>query len=178
MAEISGHAVTLEEVDAHAGALFELMPKGAPEWAHHDLTFGQLRLLFVLGQSAPVSIGQLADKLGVTDATASEFVDRVERRGLAIRSHRADDRRVVDCRLSDEGVRLISEIQGARQAAMRRMLILLTAEELAEFDRLIQIMTGRLSAANQSSVSTQGGTHVNSGNQPMSPAGNAGGGHA
>ena len=170
--------MTLEEVHAHAEALFELMPKGPPEWAHHDLTFGQLRLLFVLDQSAPVSIGQLADKLGVTDATASEFVDRVERRGLAIRSHRADDRRVVDCRLSDEGVRLISEIQGARQAAMRRMLSLLTPEELAEFDRLIQIMAQRLSAAIQSSVSTEGGAHVNSGEPLTSPARGAGGGPA
>ncbi|HEX7498627.1 MAG TPA: MarR family transcriptional regulator [Candidatus Limnocylindrales bacterium] len=178
MTEISGHAVTLEEVDAHAEALFELMPNGAPEWAHHDLTFGQLRLLFVLGQSAPVSIGQLADKLGVTDATASELVDRVERRGLAVRSHRADDRRVVDCRLSDEGVRLISEIQGARQAALRRMLILLTAEELAEFDRLIRIMAERLAIASQSPVSTEGGSHVNFGKPRTSPAGDAGGGPA
>jgi DNA-binding MarR family transcriptional regulator len=149
MAEISGRTVTLDEVDAHTRELFEMMPKGPPEWAHHDMTFGQLRLLFVLGQCGPVSVGQLADKLGVTDATASEFVDRVERRGLAIRSHRADDRRVVDCQLSDDGVRLLSEIQGARQAAMRRVLALLTAQELADFDRLIQIMAERLSAATQ-----------------------------
>jgi DNA-binding MarR family transcriptional regulator len=178
MSEISGRPVTFEEVDAHTEALFELMPKGPPEWAHHDLTFGQLRLLFVLGQCGPVSIGQLADTLGVTDATASEFVDRVERRGLAIRSHRADDRRVVDCRLSDDGVRLLSEIQGARQAATRRMLALLTAAELADFDHLIQIMAERLSAAIQSSVSTEGGTPVNSGQPPTSTARGAGGGRA
>src|SRR5664279_6429916 len=106
MTEISKQTVTLDEVNAHSEALFELMPKGPPEWAHHDMTFGQLRLLFVLGQSGPVSIGQLADKLGVTDATASELIDRVERRGLVVRSHRVEDRRVVDCKLSDQGSRL------------------------------------------------------------------------
>ena len=178
MPERSRYSVTLAEVDAHAEALFELMPKGPPEWAHHDLTFGQVRLLFTLGQSGPVSIGQLADKLGVTNATASELVDRVERRGLASRSHRADDRRVVDCRLSDDGARLLSDIQGARQAGMRRMLVLLTPDELADFDRLIQVMAERLSAAIQSSVSAEGGTSVNPDKPPTSTAPGAGGGRA
>ena len=150
------------------------MPKEPPDWAHHDLTFGQLRLLFVLGQSGPVSIGQLADMLRVTDATASEFVDRVERRGLAIRSHRADDRRVVDCNLSDEGVRLLAQIAGARRKALRQVLAVLDPEELADFDRLIRLMAERLSAA-LPSAQTEGGTLVDSGTQPMSPARGGGG---
>lgn len=176
MAESSGRDVTFDDIEARAQALFEMTPKGPPDWAHYDLTFGQLRLLFTLGQSGPVSIGQLADMLGVTDATASEFVDRVERRGLAVRSHRADDRRVVDCRLSDEGVRLLAEIAGARRDAMRRVLAVLTAEELADFDRLLRTMAERLSAAFPSSTSTQGGTRVNLGTPPTSPAQDAGGG--
>jgi DNA-binding MarR family transcriptional regulator len=164
----------LDDIEAHVQALGRLMPKGPPDWAHHDLTFGQLRLLFVLGQSGPVSIGQLADMLRVTDATASEFVDRVERRGLAIRSHRTDDRRVVDCRLSDEGVRLLAEIAGARRKAMRQVLAVLTPEELADFDRLIRVMAERLSAA-LPSAQTEGGTLVDSGTQPMSPSPGPGG---
>lgn len=178
MAEISGHVVTFDDIDAHVQALGQLLPKRPPDWAHHDLTFGQLRLLFMLGQSGPISIGQLADRLGVADATASEFVDRVERRGLAIRSHRADDRRVVDCKLSDDGARLLAEIQGARREAMRQVLAVLTAEELAEFDRLLRLMAERWSAAFPSSVSTEGETRVDSGTQPASPAGDAGGGPA
>lgn len=178
MTEISGHAVTFEDIEAHVLALGQIMPKGPPDWAHHDLTFGQLRLLFLLGQSGPVSIGQLADMLGVTDATASEFVDRVERRGLAIRSHRAHDRRVVDCQLSDDGARLLAEIAGARQAAMREVLAILTPEELADVDRLLRIVAQRLASATPSSVSTEGGTQVNSGTPPTSPARGAGGGPA
>jgi len=150
------------------------MPKGPPDWAHHDLTFGQLRILFVLGQSGPVSIGHLAHMLGVTDATASEFVDRVERRGLATRSHRADDRRVVECRLSDEGAGLLAEIRGARREAVRQMLVVLTADELADFDRLIRLMAERLSAASPS-AQTEGGTLVDFGTQPMSPSRGGGG---
>jgi Transcriptional regulators len=178
VAETSGNTVTFDEVEAHAQALARAMPKGPPGWASHDLTFGQLRLLFVLGQSGPVSIGQLADILGVTDATASEFVDRVERRGLATRIHREDDRRVVDCQLSDDGARLLAEIEGARQDALRQVLKLLTADELAQFDHFLQIMAERLSASSPPSTSTQGGTQVNLGTPPTTPARDAGGGPA
>jgi len=178
MPERSGTPVAFDEVEAHTQALFELMPKEPPGWAHHDLTFGQLRLLFTLGDSGPVSVGQLADKLGVTDATASEFVDRLERRGLAARRHRADDRRVVDCLLSDEGSRLLGEIQGARREAMRKLLSLLTPDELAQFDSLIQIMAERLSAACPPSASAQGGPPVNHATPTAKPATDAGGGLA
>ncbi|MGD0121265.1 MAG: MarR family transcriptional regulator [Candidatus Limnocylindrales bacterium] len=146
MAETSGD-VTLERVEANAQALFRLAPKGPPAWANNDLTFGQLRLLFSLNQCGPLSIGQLADMLGVTDATASELVDRLERRGLATRSHRLDDRRVVDCRVSEGGAQLLAEIAGVRREAIRRVLALLTREELADLDRLLQVVAHRLTAA-------------------------------
>ena len=178
MAEISGHAVTFDDIEARVQALVQFMRKGPPAWAHHDLTFGQLRLLFVLGQSGPVSIGRLAHKLGVTDATASEFIDRLERRGLAIRSHRVDDRRVVECRLSDDGARLLAEIQGAGRGALRQVLAVLSADELASFERLLQIMAERLPAAFPASASTEGEPQVNPGTVPMSAAGNAGRGPA
>jgi DNA-binding MarR family transcriptional regulator len=147
MAEPSGYAVTVDDIEAHAQVLARFMPKGPPDWANNELTFGQLRLLFVLGESGPVSIGQLAEMLGVTAATVSELVDRVERRGLVLRRHRADDRRVVDCDVSDEGTRLLTQIAGARQQASRQMLSVLTQDELADFDRLLRVMAERLAAA-------------------------------
>src|ERR1035437_8146271 len=174
MPETSRHAVTFDDIEAHVQVLFDLTAKGPPGWAHYDMTFGQLRRLLTLGQSGPLSIGQLAATLGVTDATASEFVDRVERRGLALRSHRADDGRVVDCKLSDEGVRLLAEVAGARRKAMRQILAVLAPDELTDFDRLIRLMAERLSAA-LPSAQTEGGTFVDSGTQPMSPSPGYGG---
>lgn len=178
MAEISGPAVTLEEVEAHAQGLLQALGPGPPGWARHDLTFGQLRLMFVLRQSGPVSIGQLADMLGVTDATASELVDRLERRGLAIRSHRLDDRRVVESQLSEEGARLLAEIAGARREVLRRALSVLTGDELAEFDNLLRVMAERLPAPDPPSATREGGTRVFSFKRPASAAGDVGGGPA
>jgi DNA-binding MarR family transcriptional regulator len=147
MAKTSRVAVNVEEVEARVQALIQPAPNGPPGWANTDLTFGQLRLLFILNQSGPVSIGRLAHRLGVADATASEFVDRLERRGLAARSHRADDRRVVECRVSEQGALLIAEIAGAHREAVRRALAVLTQEELAAFDRLLRAVAIRVAAA-------------------------------
>ncbi len=147
---MSGGAVTLDETEAHLQALLQAARKEPPNWANHDLTFGQLRLLFTLRQCGPVPIGQLAEMLSVTAATASEFVDRLERRGLATRSHRLDDRRVVECRLSDAGARLLADVVGARRQVVRQALSLLTQEELADFDRLLKLMADRLAAVSPS----------------------------
>jgi DNA-binding MarR family transcriptional regulator len=145
---------------AHLHALFQLARNGPPHWARHDLTFGQLRLLFVLAHAGPVSIGKLADMLSVTDATASEIVDRLERRSLAIRSHRSDDRRVVECRLSDAGARLVAEVAGARAEMMRASLSVLTATELAQLDGLLRVMAERLPAVIAPSASAEGDAQV------------------
>jgi DNA-binding MarR family transcriptional regulator len=160
MGEIS-RPVTLDEALSHIQALFQAAPEGPPRWLEHDLTFGQLRLLFVLAQS-PISVGQLADTLHVTDATASEIVDRLERRGLALRSHRSDDRRVVECRISDEGTRLLAEVVGARRAAARAALSVLAIDELTQLDALLVTMAERLSAATTPPVPAEGDR------QPMS----------
>lgn len=146
MGETSGPVETTDEILAHLQMLFQGARKGPPRWVQYDLTFGQLRLLFVLG-GGPISIGQLADMLSVADATASEIVDRLERRGLAIRSHRSDDRRVVECRLSDTGARLLAEVTDSRREAMRAALAVLTESERAQLDGLLVIMAERLSAA-------------------------------
>jgi DNA-binding MarR family transcriptional regulator len=120
---------------------------GPPPWASADLTFGQLRLLFVLGQAGPVPIGQLAEKLGVTPATVSELIDRMERRGMVARRHRADDRRIVECEIAEGGSSLLAQIAGARQQGTRRLLAVLTGDELADLDRLLQSIAERLAAA-------------------------------
>ncbi len=168
----------MEHVEASVQALLQALPKGPPPWARHDMTFGQLRLLFLLRQSGPVSIGQLAHMLGVTDATASEFIDRLERRGLANRSHRVDDRRVVECQLSEEGARLLGEIAGTRREGLRRMLSVLTGDELTTFDNLLRVIAERLPASTPTSDSTEGGTRVILGTRPTGQAGDAGGGPA
>jgi DNA-binding MarR family transcriptional regulator len=145
MTEASARPPTTEEIGAHVERLMALVPNPEPpDWLTANLTFGQLRVLFLLRDGRPVSIGTLAERLGVSLASASETIDRIERHELVVREHRADDRRVVECRLSERGVRLLADIAGVRLAGLRRMLGVLTPDERSEFDRLIRIIATRL----------------------------------
>src|SRR5258705_414210 len=104
MTEASMSAPTIEEIAGHLERVIRLDPSPAPpEWVMANLTFGQLRLLFLLRDEGPVSIGALADRLGVSIASASETIDRIERHEFVERPPRDNDRRVVECRLSDRG---------------------------------------------------------------------------
>lgn len=139
---------TIEEIATHLEHVIQLDPSpDPPDWIAANLTFGQLRVLFLLRDQGPVSIGALADRLGVSLASASETIDRLERHELVVRHHREDDRRVVACQLSDRGQQLVEEIAGVRLEGMRRLLGVLTPAELTEFDRLIRLIVARLEAA-------------------------------
>jgi DNA-binding MarR family transcriptional regulator len=147
--EASPHTPTIDDVAAHleqVAVQLDASPQ-PPDWVAANLTFGQLRVLFMLRDKQPVSIGALAERLGVGLASASETIDRIERRGLAVRHHAQDDRRVVECGLTERGAQLVQEIAGVRLEGMRRLLGVLTPEELLEFDRLICLIAARLGAA-------------------------------
>lgn len=116
---------------------------GLPEWLGQDLTLAQIRTLFVIAHEAPLPMGRLAEILGVSVASASGVVERLERHGLVVRQHRTDDRRIVDCILADAGRSLIDEMSGQRIEMARRALDVLTLDELEEFHRLVCLIADR-----------------------------------
>jgi DNA-binding MarR family transcriptional regulator len=125
------------------GDLWELGGPDVPDWVAQELTFSQTRLIFLLHKHGPSPIGRVAEWLGVGLPTASGAVDRLERHGLVVRQHRLDDRRIVECGLTEAGQKLIDQIYGMRLEMMRRFLQVLTEEELADMARLITIVSER-----------------------------------
>jgi DNA-binding MarR family transcriptional regulator len=145
--------VSVDDVAARFTELARLQHPGraaglsrSPGWLAQELTFSQLRLLFLLREQGSITMSRLAEILGVTGATASGIVERIERRDFVMRRHRDDDRRVVECALTKTGERLVREMAGARLDAMRQTLSVLTPDELAEFDRLLGLVVERLAA--------------------------------
>jgi MarR family transcriptional regulator, 2-MHQ and catechol-resistance regulon repressor len=67
--------------------------------------FGTLEALYHLG---PLSLGELADKLLVTGGNVTYVMDRLEAQGLVSRYRRADDRRVVQAKLTEAGRDLVA----------------------------------------------------------------------
>jgi DNA-binding MarR family transcriptional regulator len=88
-------------------------------------------------------MSRIAEWLGVGLPTASGIVERVERHGLVARQHRVDDRRVVDCQLTEAGRGLIDQIYGMRLEMMRQFLGVLNEEELARMAGLLKIVLER-----------------------------------
>jgi DNA-binding MarR family transcriptional regulator len=139
----------VDEVANDLFAAFGPRPDSPSSWPARDMTLGQLRTLFMIRSEGPVSIGRIAESIGIGAAAASGYVERIERHGLVERRHRTDDRRIVDCHLTEAGRRLLDELAGVRVEALRRALGVLTAEERIEFDRLLRVIAARIPQADR-----------------------------
>ena len=87
--------------------LFPILPK---QWLHLDFTMSQFKVVLLLFVSGPTRMSVIASELGVSLATATGVVERLVERGILLREGDAGDRRVVLCRLSDEGEMLIDNL--------------------------------------------------------------------
>jgi DNA-binding MarR family transcriptional regulator len=143
VSEVSETQRQIEKILDELGGLWEMHGADVPDWAGQELTFGQMRLLFLLGKHGPSPMSRVAEWLGVGLPAASGIVERVERHGLAAREHRVDDRRVVDCQLTANGRRLLDEIYGMRLEMMRQFLGVLTPDEQADMSRLLEVVLER-----------------------------------
>jgi DNA-binding MarR family transcriptional regulator len=99
------------------------------------LTPTKLRALDVLAQGR-VRIGELADRVGVDDTTATRFVDRLVASGLAERQNLPDDRRVSVVVLTADGAELMRQVAARRQRFFSDVLVTLDPDERVEFVRL------------------------------------------
>ena len=107
--------------------LFDFTPK---EWMHMDLTAGQLRALLLFYTKGPVRMSDIAATLGVSTATATGVMDRMVERGIVTRESDPGDRRIVLCRMSPEGERLVSGLWLAWMGRGEQMLRALDREKL------------------------------------------------
>ncbi len=99
---------------------------------HGGVSIAHLEILWLLEDRAAMSMGQLADQLGVALANATGLVDRMEQRGLVVRDRDGDDRRVVLVRPTQVGKETLAEVDGWRVGMATRLLGLLETDQLAK----------------------------------------------
>lgn len=83
-------------------------PIQAKLWQVSRITMTQLAVLRQL-RNGPDTVGRLGAEVGLSPASVTRLVDRLERRGLVARSRDAEDRRRVDVRLTSYGERVLGE---------------------------------------------------------------------
>ena len=102
------------------------------------LTPSKLRALELLAQHDGLRVGELADRVGVDDTTATRLVDRLEELGLAERHSEEGDRRAILVGLTDEGRELVKGVSAQRQQFFADVLATLDAEERVQLVRLTE----------------------------------------
>ena len=85
------------------------------------LTHPQYLVMLALWEESPRSLGELAGELAMEPATLSPLVKRLEAQGRVSRSRRADDERVLDIALTDEGRALREEALAVPGRIMERV---------------------------------------------------------
>lgn len=147
--EPSANDPLLTSVAAELHAAFSGMTRQIPPSPAGDLTIGQVRLLFLLRHEGAQPMGRIAEVFDLSSTASTGFVGRVERHGLVRRRHRSDDRRVVECALTETGRQFLDDLSGIRLDVTRQALSALGPDDLAEFGRLLGIVRGRRRPADQ-----------------------------
>ena len=107
----------------------------------HGLSTSAFDVLATLRRSgAPhrLSPGELLEMTMVSSGTMTNRIDQLEKAGLVERILNPEDRRSVLIALTEKGLATVEDAVGAHVANQQRLTRNLTAEDKAEFDRLLK----------------------------------------
>ncbi len=103
-------------------------PIQARLWQVSGITMMQLSVLRQL-RNGEVTVGRLGAEVGLSPASVTRLVDRLEKRGLVSRSRDAEDRRRVDVRLTSHGERVLGESKVFRGSDLHLAVEAMTGDE-------------------------------------------------
>jgi DNA-binding MarR family transcriptional regulator len=108
------------------------------------LTAPQVHALLWLGHDGPLTMGELARRVSVTEKTVTGIVDRLERDGFLRRERDAADRRVVRARATGRGASLSRDIEEGVHEKLVLLLGLLDARDRRALVGILERLTERL----------------------------------
>lgn len=125
------HQILIKQILKIAEEIFqEVKPIIPSEWLTSDVTVAQLRVLLVLYAKGPIRMSFIASYIGIAISTATSIVDNIVKKGLVIRSDDPEDRRLVVCKLSPKGQKLINHLWMLGRGQIEKLLQGLTLEQL------------------------------------------------
>jgi DNA-binding MarR family transcriptional regulator len=110
----------------------------------HGLSGAQYNVLRILRGSEPDGLPckEVAERMITREPDVTRLLDRMESRGIIARARSEEDRRVVVTRISSAGLDLLTQLDGPVADLHRRQFAHLTREQLAEFNRLLELVRG------------------------------------
>ncbi len=107
----------------------------------HGLSFAQISVLMHLRRFTSCRVSDLGARLGVSNAAASQVVDRLVQAGLVERTEDAQDRRVKRLRLTPRGQALLDQAIAARERWLESVLDHLSEQERAQVAQALNLLT-------------------------------------
>jgi MarR family transcriptional regulator, organic hydroperoxide resistance regulator len=107
-----------------------------------DLTptqYNALRILRGAGADG-ITCGEISERMVTKDSDITRLLDRLERRGLISRERPENNRRVVLTRITDEGLKLLAELDDHVQEGHRRLAGHLGKQQLKALNELLEAM--------------------------------------
>ena len=118
-----------EIIEALAPLLAHHRHRWAARCQAHGLSIVGFQVLAVLEMHGGMPMTRLADELGVALPNATGIVSRLVERGIVARTDDEHDRRRVLVTLTDQGRRLIGEMEAGRRERMSRLFSVMTDEQ-------------------------------------------------
>lgn len=111
-----------------------------------DVTMSQYRMIVILASQGPLRTVDLAAALHVHPSTVTRTCDRLIRRELVARHHRATDRRVSWLTLAEAGKTLVGDVMRRRTAEIRHLL---QATDTQPFQSATELVNALVTAAGE-----------------------------
>ena len=113
-------------------------------FAKHGLTRGRFSILMFL-RCAPgraLTPSELADRARVTRGTMTQFIDALEKDGLAERRAETGDRRSLVVKLTAKGFELLQKVLPEHLQRLESVTEILSSKERSELQRLLEKLAG------------------------------------
>jgi DNA-binding MarR family transcriptional regulator len=107
------------------------------------LSMSQIGAMLHIRRKGVSGVSDVGDDLGVTNAAASQMLERLVLQGLVVRSEDPQDRRVKQIVLTEEGHRRLRESIQARQGWLDALANLLSPEEQDQVTAALRILLER-----------------------------------
>ncbi len=105
------------------------------------LSFSQINILMRMMHEDSIGVSDIGEKMGITNAAASQAVDRLVQMGLVERTEDPQDRRAKRLKLTPDGLALIKKGIEARSQWIENITQSLTAEQQEMVIRALTLLT-------------------------------------
>jgi DNA-binding MarR family transcriptional regulator len=103
-------------------------------------SMSQLGTLMIIHKRGTSAVSDIGDELGISNAAASQMLDRLLQDGLILRTEHPDDRRVKQIKLTEKGRQLLTESFEARHRWINELVKQFSSTEKEKIIEGLQIL--------------------------------------